>query len=196
MSMIIIVFSILAASATSPAPVFQQTLVGSLVAEPPTFAERLEVETQITRCARRVEKHADPFLVLALLRYEYVLGVPDSHRGLLGAIWCWENGMLSVPKVGDNGRSHGSFQMQQWFWAWCRLPMSKRVTDDLFIAAGCFWSRVDHYLLDGKCPGNVTRAEAMAAHGPKYASAGCAAKSRHVQELERWRALDTRSELR
>jgi|GEM_PF-4875879 len=183
------IFIIILALSASPLDnhVEPPSLFATLVARHPSRDERVEVELQISRCKRNVSHHADPYRVLALLRYETVLGVPEDHRGLLGAAWCWENAMRSEPVVGDNGASHGAFQMQAWFWHWCRLPMQDEVMGDLLISAACYWSRVEHYLDDGKCPGNVTRAEAMAANGPKYKPHGCAAASKHSLELARWR---------
>lgn len=155
-----------------------------LLTEPPTEAERIEVATQIASCKRgvglqtkgawhrqgvEVDKQAgNPFLVLAMVRLEAELGVPPEAKGILGAAWCIEAAMRSKPRPGDEGHSLGPFQMQGWFWDTCKLPVRDDVTYDLPIAATCYWSMVEHYLSDGKCPGNVRRAEAMAANGKRY----------------------------
>jgi hypothetical protein len=78
--------------------------------------------------------------------------------------------------------------MQAWIWGWCGLPRVEGVTTDVLTAATCYWSRAQKYLDDGKCPGNVARAEAMVANGPAYAAWGCKARSKHWAELTAWRA--------
>lgn len=170
-------------------PVDPPTHLGVLLMDAATPDESAEVTFQIQQCSRRVTRVADPFMVLALLRLEQDLGAP---KGVLASAWCWETAMRPVPVRGDAGASHGFFQMQGWFWDACGLPMVDRVTLDLPMAATCYFSRVQQYLDDGKCPGNVTRAEALAANGPKYASHGCKAKSLHAAELARWRSARVR----
>ncbi len=159
-----------------------------LTMEPATPEESREVSLQLNSCARGRAKEADPLLILALLRLERDLGVPSGARGILGATWCWESALRPKPRVGDEGRSHGPFQMMGWFYAWCGLPAVDHVMYNIPVSATCYWSRVQHYLDDGKCPGNVARAEAMAANAMKYKHRGCKAKSRHFEELERWRS--------
>jgi hypothetical protein len=168
---------------------------------PETPEEETVVSFQLAACVRGSSPSASRRLVLALWRLEGILGVPREARGLLGAVWCWETGFSTEPPVGDNGRSHGPFQMMGWFWNWCGHPIGRpdgtylppkalrRTTHDIVLAASCYWARVKHYLDDGLCPGNVWRAEAMAAHGPKYKSKGCAAESLHSLELTRWKML-------
>lgn len=162
------------------------THMGVLLLEPATEAESREVVHQIKSCSRSVTKVADPFAVLAMLRLERDLGAP---AGFLASAWCWESAMRPVPLArGDGGASHGFFQMKQWFWDACGLPMTDRVTTDLTMAATCYWGMADHFLQDGRCPGNVIRAEAMAANGDGYQHWGCKAESRHHKELLRWHA--------
>lgn len=181
--------------------VSQPPTVAELLAAPETPEEARMVAFQLASCSRRPAKSADPRMVLALWRLEGRLGVPTIARGILGAAWCWETGFSTEPPVGDGGRSHGPFQMMGWFWNWCGHPIGsrsgdflhpralKRRTYDVPLAASCFWARVEHHLADGKCPGNVWRAEAMASHGPKYAPQGCKAESLHALELNRWKTL-------
>jgi hypothetical protein len=162
--------------------------LGVLIAEPPTDLERAEVERQIDRCSRDVRAVADPWLVLALWRLEADLGVPEAARGILGATWCWEAAMREKPRAGDHGQSHGPYQMQAWHWAWCGAAGP---SDDLLEAATCYWARVDDRFRarTAGCPERVRWrvAEALAANGPRYLPLGCAAESRHWQELVRWR---------
>lgn len=167
--------------------------LGSLLYDETTLEERLMVETQLAQCSRTVWRTADPWMVLALLRYEEQLEVPSEARGILGAVWCWEGAMYSDPERlrGDyrNGAptSFGPFQMQTWMLERCRMPLA--AADDLFSAASCYWRRAAELERDGACPGNWARAEAMTANGMKYRHAGCSAKSLHWKELERWRAV-------
>lgn len=162
--------------------------LGVLLEAPISDAERIEVETQIERCARSVGKVADPWLVLALYRLESDLGVPPEALGILGATWCWESAMRTSPRSGDVGRSHGAFQMQDWLWEWCG---ARGPTMDVLDAATCYWSRVaDRFESKGRrCPERARWrvSEALTANGPKYASHGCKAESLHWEELQRWR---------
>lgn len=167
------------------------THLGVLLQDPATEAERVEVATQIMKCKRSVTRVADPFMVLAMLRLETELGIPDEARGLLGSAWCWEAAMRTKPRAGDEGHSLGPFQMQAWLWGRCGLPMRDDVVYDLPVAARCYWSLVTHFLDDGKCPGNVRRAEAMAANGMKYnqIAVGQASFVRKVPQSEIDRAV-------
>ncbi len=174
-------------------PEMSPDFLGSILFDEPSVAERILIERQLTLCKRDVWRTADPWLALALLRYEETLGVPAGARGILGAVWCWEGAMYSDPERlrGDwrNGSptSFGPFQMQTWMFERCRMPLS--AADDLFSAASCYWRRVAELEADGKCPGNWARAEAMTANGRKYQSQGCRARSLHWKELERWKAV-------
>ena len=174
-----------------PAP----TLLGVLLEDSPTEAERAQVEAQIGGCRRQVRQVADPWLVLAVLRYEDALGVPPEARGILGAVWCIEGAMRSQaasggPLRGDvrNGRAmaHGPAQLWPWHRAWCGL--TELGADDLFAALGCYWQRVEdrRARADG-CAEPWREAEALTANGPRYVAQGCAARSGHWREMEAWR---------
>ena len=192
------------------------TLFGLLVSDLPSDQERADVYNAVDRCWRfqsiknpwekgkPLQDPPDPWKLLALLRYEADLGVPPPARGILLAAWCWEASYRNAPRAGDIGASHGPFQMQDWMWAWCG---HSTWTYDPLVAANCYWSRVDRYLGDGRCPGNWVRAEAMTANGKRYgavargqaqafarypekaAKAYCAVKSRHAEEYFRWLRL-------
>lgn len=176
------------------------THFGLLVSEPATESERAEIYQQVDKCWRfnGVKNHwtaskllpqpPDPWKLLALFRLEEDLGIPEEYRGILGAAWCWESAFRSEPRSGDAGASHGPFQQQDWFWAWCG---AYGPTFDIINAAQCYWSRADYYLRDGKCPGNILRAEAMAANGKAYKNWGCSAVSLHGKELKRWQTSKT-----
>lgn len=176
--------------------------VEDLAATPPSPEEQETVHAQLAACSRGYggAPSASEEAVLALIRLETMLGVPRQARGLLSAVWCWETAFSTRPPVGDQGRSHGPMQMMGWLWAWCGHPIGWRdgrvlparrlhaITHNVTIAASCFWRRVEHYLADNACNRNVWRAEAMTAHAPKYAPAGCGARSLHAEELSRWPA--------
>lgn len=149
----------------------------------PTEAERVEVERHLASCSR-ASRRSDPWMVLALVRLERDMGVPP---GLLSSAACWETGYTHGAR-GDwrdgHARSWGPLQMMGWWRAWCGWRPGAR--DDVEAAARCYLARVLHYLDDGLCPGNWTRAEAMAANGVRYRAWGCRARSRHAEELGRW----------
>jgi len=180
--------------------------------DPATEDENKEVQFQIMNCWRGkgiktgVNNVTDPFVVLQVLRLEKDYSIPEEYRGIIGAAWCWEAAMRIKPKPGDEGHSHGPFQMQEWFWWTCRLPMTDSVIFNIPVAMSCYMGMLDKFLNDNTCPGNWARAEAMAANAPKYGSisrgrasfikepkkkreAYCSVKSLHWDELERWQAI-------
>lgn len=145
--------------------------------------ERETVERMLAKCSR-ASRRSDPWAVLSLLRLERDMGAPP---GLLSAAACWETGYQS----GGHGdwldgvaRAKGMLQMHGWWVRYC--GWSRDMRDDVEASARCYLRRVLHYLGDGVCPGNVTRAEAMAANGVRYAAWKCAAVSEHGRELARW----------
>lgn len=170
------------------------TLLGVLTEELPTETERQVVETQIARCKRDVVTVADPWLVLAVYRYESLLGVPDEARGILGAVWCIEAAMRTQSADGEairgdwqDGRAmaHGPAQLWPWHRAWCGL--SEAGADDVFASLGCYWQRViDRHAKASRCADAWRVAEALTANGPKYQHHGCKAESKHWVELMRW----------
>lgn len=171
------------------------TLLGVLTEELPTEAERQVVETQIARCKRDVVTVADPWLVLAVYRYEELIGVPDEARGILGAVWCMEAAMRTQSADGEairgdwqDGRAmaHGPAQLWPWHRAWCGL--TEAGADDVLAALGCYWQRVvDRHPKASRCADAWRVAEALTANGPKYQHHGCKAESKHWRELMRWR---------
>jgi hypothetical protein len=169
--------------------------IGVLLQEPPSEEERSFVETQIDRCKRDVRSVADPFLVLAVIRLEGELGVPEEARGILGSVWCMEaamrvEGREGGPVRGDfhggTAMAHGPAQLWPWHRDWCGLTDGG--ADDLVASLTCYWQRV----VDRRekralgCPDSWRVGEALAANGPRYKSHGCKAKSSHWKELERW----------
>lgn len=147
--------------------------------------ERVEVERHLSQCSR-AGRRSDPWMVLSLIRLERDLGAP---AGLLSAAVCWETGYTHGAR-GDwqdgHARAHGVTQMHGWWRAWCGWSGDWR--DDLEAAGRCYWARVEHYLPGvAHCNRPVVVAEALAANGVKYGPWGCAAKSKHAEELEGWR---------
>lgn len=146
--------------------------------------ERVEVERHLAECSR-ASRRSDPWMVLSLVRLERDLGAP---AGLLSSAVCWETGYTHGAR-GDwqdgRARAHGITQMHGWWRAWC--GWSRDMRDDVEAAARCYLSRVLHYLPDAqRCDAPWTVAEAMAANGVKYGPWGCAARSKHAEELGRW----------
>ena len=193
------------------------TLLGVLIEDPMTESERAEVEMQMRRCWRGETRAADPFLILALYRYEETLGVPEHARGILGAIWCSEaafrmrsSRVPTLPIRGDWeggwAGAHGPFQLHSWAEDSdkCGLvspPSCKKNNcyqeggrDDLFAAAHCWWQRVEarvqsDFVRSLRCRDPYPLAEALVSNQGKYGHLGCKARSTHWVELERWKGF-------
>lgn len=147
--------------------------------------ERREVERVLRSCSR-AGRHSDPFAVLAMVRVEVDMGAPVD---LLTSAACWETGFQGSARRGDwldgVARAHGPLQLHGVFLATCRLTDGAR--DSAEAAARCYLSRVFERLPDARlCPHPWTVAEALVANRPKYLPWGCAAKSLHAAERERW----------
>lgn len=175
----------------APAP----SLLTSLLEEPATEAERAIV-MRAEQCFHG-SAGFDPFLVLALTRYEVDLGVPAEFRGALAAAWCYESALRTQgrdggPLRGDwhNGvaRAFGPYQLWPWQRAWCGFRDGD--ADSLLTAAGCYWARVvdrrEVRALKWGCEHSWRVGEALAANGVRYLPWGCSAKSGHWAEWERW----------
>ncbi len=193
------------------------TLLGVLIEDPVTDDERVEVEMQMKRCWRGQAREADPFLILALYRYEETLGVPAHARGILGAIWCSEavfrmhsSRIPTLPIRGDWeggwAGAHGPFQLHRWAEDSdkCGLvspPSCKKNDcfqlggrDDLFASAHCWWQRVEarvesDFVKSLRCKDPYPLAEALVSNQGKYGHLGCKARSTHWVELKRWKGF-------
>lgn len=181
----------------APKIVGEASHLAVLLSDPVTEYEETVVLSQIENCSRNVKRVADPYYILALLRLEADLGVPDEARGILGAVWCIESAMRLEAAVGGTIRgdprngvrmAHGPFQLWPWMRNWCGL--TQEGSDDLFVAATCYWQRVeDRYnvrAVDG-CSKQENRwkyAEALTANGPKYRKIGC-----NNSESGHWRQM-------
>ncbi len=166
-----------------------------LLAEPPTPDEVTLIATAIGQCKRQAWRVADPVAMLALLRHEVEMGVPDEARGITLATWCIEGALRAKASTGGPLRGDprggvamawGPFQLWPWQRAWCGLD--EHEADDLLVAASCYWRRVSERrsvrALD--CAESWRVGEALAANGPRYLPMGCAAESGHWRELRRW----------
>jgi len=147
--------------------------------------ERALVERHLEECSR-AGRRADPWVVLRVVQLERELGVPE---GLISAAVCWETGYTRGAR-GDwrqgEAQAHGVLQMWPWWVRWCGLAPGGR--DNLDAAVRCYVARIEHYLPRvAGCARPWVVAEALAANGPYYATLGCRARSRHVDELEGWR---------
>lgn len=173
----------------------QATHYASLLQDPATELEERTVLAQITACPRGgVDRVADPFHVLALLRLESDLGVPEEASGILSAVWCIEAAMRLESYDGSDIRgdprglkkmAHGPMQLWPRVRSLCGLTDGG--ADDLFASATCYWQRVAvrQESTSLKCKSNSWQvAEALVANAPKYAGSGCAAESAH------WRVLN------
>lgn len=173
----------------------QATHYVSLLQDPATELEERTVLAQIAACPRGgVDRVADPFYVLALLRLESDLGVPEEASGILSAVWCIEAAMRLESYDGSDIRgdprglkkmAHGPMQLWPRMRSLCGLTDGG--ADDLFASATCYWQRVAvrQESTSQKCKNNSWQvAEALVANTPKYARNGCAAESAH------WRVLN------
>lgn len=167
----------------------------ALLQDPVTEHEERLVLTQIAACPRGgVDKVADPFYVLALLRLEDDLGIPEDASGILSAVWCIEASMRLTSYDGSDIRgdprgakkmAHGPMQLWPMVRSLCNLTDGG--ADDLFASATCYWQRVDlkHKQTSKKCHEHSWKvAEALVANTNKYVHHGCKAESAH------WRVLN------
>lgn len=153
------------------------------------------LEVALYSCKRQVWRVADPVVMLALLRHESEMGVPPEARGITLATWCIEGAMRTQASDGGPLRgdyrdgvamAHGPFQLWPWQREWCGLADGE--ADDPLVAASCYWKRVSdrREARAMNCENSWRVGEALASNGPKYLPYGCAAKSAHWAELERW----------
>lgn len=166
-----------------------------LLAEHPTPDEVTLIATAIAKCKRQAWRVADPVAMLALLRHEVEMGVPDEARGITLATWCIEGALRSQASTGGPLRGDprsgvamawGPFQLWPWQREWCGL--SDGEADDLLVAASCYWRRVSERrsVRALECAESWRVGEALAANGPRYLPMGCGAESGHWRELRRW----------
>ena len=173
---------------------------GVLLQDPPTDEERRMIEIQLEHCKRDVRGVADPFLMLAVLRFEEEIGVPDEARGILNAVWCIEAAMKLEDKDGGpirgdwhggHANAHGPAQLWSWHRNWCGL--AEGGADDLYASLGCYWQRAEDRR-EKRAMGCIDTwrvGEALAANGIKYKPHGCKAQSSHWKEMKKWhRILD------
>lgn len=167
----------------------EDTRLSSLLSDPPSELERLQIDTAIAECRRKVRHdQVNVTMMLALLRWEHQIGVPERLRGILLSSWCWEASFQLNKVRGDfrNGSptSFGPFQMQLWFTKFCGIRPSD--LDDLLTAAECYWSKVEEAAGKTNCEDPIMWGQAMTANPRKYRSKGCKAASWHWREYQRW----------
>lgn len=174
--------------------------MGVLLEETPTEDERAFVERALSACSNLrgpVHLVADPFQVLALLRLEDDLAIPDSARGILVAAWCIETSMKARPSNGKQflgdwqdgvALASGSFQLHQNVWAkTCRG--TEAAPHDLLWAASCWWSQVlkaadkARRVTGCRDPDMLRVGEAAASNVRRYGFR-CKSKSAHWQMME------------
>lgn len=126
------------------------SLMTLLLEEPPSEAERDMIERSVRACGELrggVEQIADPWRLLAVLRYGDDLGAP--HGFFLGAL-CVESAMRARPSRGDRflgdwrdgkPRASGPLQLHENVWSG---TCGGRADDphDLLWAMGCYWTEV------------------------------------------------------
>lgn len=166
-----------------------ETLLARLLADPPTELERLQIATAIAECRRKPSvEQVDLSMMLALLRWEEEIGVPDRIRGIMLSTWCWEASYQSKKVRGDyrDGKptSFGPFQMQPWFTSFCGVKLSD--LDDVLLAARCYWEKVEDAAGKTSCYDPIMWGQAMTANPRKYRPQGCEARSWHWREYIRW----------
>lgn len=176
--------------------------VWSLLEAPATEAERRMVETVMDGCPRAPRRMIDPWRVLALLRYEVVLGVPESARYLLPATACIESGLQpSRSLFGDNGRALGPMQLH---WPWAAFCMDRRThrspadwravmlhgdfRGSLAFSARCWVAATERNLARAAPCGDAAYvvAEAIVSRAPHPLN--CNARTAHARLAEVWRA--------
>jgi hypothetical protein len=174
------------------APAISYTEYDDLVAELPTETERTQVAAAIKLCSfRTTAELVDPWRVLALLRLEDILDIPDDVRGLLPAVWCIEASMRlqmrdGSPVRGDHrpGKgyiSQGPFQMSETLRNVCGGTEGAR--HDLIWAARCWVANIYRVLpkAAAACPKKAwVHAEALIAN-PRVYRGQCRIASKHYQ---------------
>lgn len=176
--------------------------VWSLLQEPATDAERRDVEVVLDGCPRASRDHIDPWRVLALLRFEDVLGVPAESRLLLAGVACWESAFAPARDLyGDRGKARGPFQLH-WAWAaYCmdgktwRTPSEWRAVmaqgdfrGSLAFSARCWVAATNRALAKAEPCGSAAFvvAEAIVSRLPHPLD--CSAETHHARLARGWRA--------
>lgn len=176
--------------------------VWGLLQAPATEAERRMVETVMDGCPRAPRRMIDPWRVLALLRYEVVLGVPESARYLLPATACIESALQPARSLfGDGGRSLGPMQLH---WPWAAFCMDRRThrspadwravmghgdfRGSLAFSARCWVAATERNLARAAPCGDAAYivAEAIVSRAPHPLN--CRARTAHARLAEVWRA--------
>ncbi len=174
--------------------------MGVLLEATPTQAEQHFVDRALTACESLrgpVRRVADPFQVLALLRLEQDLGIPDEARGIIVAAWCVETSMKARPGKGKQflgdfrdgvALASGSFQLHENVWA-ITCNGTRNAPHDLLWAAGCWWSQVlkaaDKARRVSGCPEeDILRVAEAAASNIRRYGWRCNSKSSHWQMLD------------
>jgi hypothetical protein len=168
------------------------------LADPPTIEERIQVDAIRAAC-RHDGAHVDPWGLLALIRIESDLGVPDHARGLLGAVWCVEAGLRTRSRSGGPVRgdyrdgvamAHGPLQLWPGTISSCRGRNG--AADSLEWSARCWVARIEATLPKAarRCPDADPWgvAEAAIANVRKY-QWRCDARSEHWRLMDRARAM-------
>lgn len=176
--------------------------VWSLLQEPPTDRERKYVEIVLSGCPRASRERIDPWRVLAALRFEVVLGVPERFRFLFPATLCLESAFSAQPNLlGDQGRARGPVQLH-WPWAaYCRdrrtwgrtnkdwaEVMALDPRDDLAFSLRCWSSAIERVLPKAASCGSSAYevAEAIVARAPHPLD--CSGRTAHAVLAEQWRS--------
>ncbi len=177
--------------------------VWALLEAPATEAERRMVETVMDGCPRAPRRMIDPWRVLALLRYEVMLGVPESARYLLPATACIESALQPARGLfGDAGRALGPMQLH---WPWAAFCMDRRThrspadwravmghgdfRGSLAFSARCWVAATERNLARAAPCGDAAYvvAEAIVSRAPHPLN--CNARTAHARLAEVWRAL-------
>jgi hypothetical protein len=179
--------------------------MGVLLEAPATEHERRFVDRALTACESLrgpVRLVADPFQVLALVRLEHDLGIPESARGILVGAWCVETSMKARPSQGKHflGDWHegvalasGSFQLHETGWGkTCRG--TEAAPHDLLWAASCWWYQVlkaekKARRVSGCSDKAMLRVAEAAASNVRRYGFDCRSKSGHWQVMEQMRAI-------
>lgn len=177
--------------------------MGVLIEAPATESERRFVNKALEACGQLrgpVHLVADPFQVLALLRLERDLGVPEDARGLLVGAWCVETAMKAKPSngrafLGDwrDGRAlaSGSFQLHENVWAGT-CGGTRNAPHDLLWAASCWWAQVlrteeKARRVSGCDEDDMLRVAEAAASNVRRYGFRCNSKSGHWEMMEAMR---------
>jgi hypothetical protein len=184
----------------------EYTEYSELISEPPSEEERKMIDFIIESCPTANVSNVDPYDVLALLRLEDAMGLPDSVRYMIPSVFCTESSLQKASDLrGDHGRALGPAQFHLPAYTTCITTQwrgykgSTKVNNvdwrtDYIFSARCWVKNILRVMprIEKQCPDlseydKWKVAEANVANWVRYKRYKCEAKSKHFDLLEAWK---------